>query len=80
MHDVLSPAATGSQLSVASPARPTRFCESRKLSVPVRVHSITKEIWFISARCQVAAPNPFLTHVTVESSAKRFLKQFTAFK
>src|SRR5438046_2488297 len=58
-----------------SKPRPSRFGETRKRSVPVRVHSHSKELWF--RRFPVArspTSNPFLTHGTVESPAKFSLR------
>jgi hypothetical protein len=43
--------------------------------VPVRVHSVSKSFGFAGSRHQAPAANPFLTHGTVESPAKLFLKQ-----
>jgi len=44
---------------------------SRKRSVPVRVHSVSKELWFAAAS-RPSASNLPLTHGTVESPAKLF--------
>jgi len=75
-HDLVSPAAYElAALQLRSPARPTRFCESRKRSVPVRVHSVSKSFGFVGSRHQAPAANPFVTHGTVESPAKSFLEQ-----
>ena len=54
-----------------SPARPTRGCESRKRSVPLRVHSVFKRSGFVSPLSALTS-NPFLTHGSVESPAKVF--------
>ena len=40
VHDLRSPAATEPQLIAEALVHPTRLCESRKRSVPVRVHSV----------------------------------------
>src|SRR5919206_2367112 len=59
------------------PVRPTRFGESRKRSVPLRVHSHSKELWFRRPPvARLPTSNPFLTHGTVESPAKLSLQQF----
>src|SRR5438876_5110779 len=63
-------------LSCDQPERPSRFCGTRKRSVPVRVHSVSKSSGFTDASCPAPASNPLLTHGTVQSPAKRFLKQF----
>jgi hypothetical protein len=54
------------------PGRPTRYHEYRKHSVPVRVHSVSKELWFrrTTARAAALASNVALTHGTVESPSK----------
>ena len=52
--------------------RPSRFCGTRKRSVPVRVHSVGKNFGFTGRACALPASNPFLTHGTVESPAKLF--------
>src|SRR5206468_7771160 len=48
---------------------PTRYHESRKRSVPVRVHSVSKELWFAPTSASGASNLP-LTHETVESPSK----------
>ena len=63
-------------LSCDQPVRPSRFCGTRKRSVPVRVHSVSKSSGFADASSKPPASNPLLTHGTVESPAKHFLKQF----
>jgi hypothetical protein len=55
--------------------RPSRFSGTRKYSVPVRVHSVSKRFGFVGSCHQAPAANPFLTHGTVESPAKCFLNQ-----
>src|SRR5439155_15429336 len=54
------------------PLRPTRLGESRKRSVPLRVHSHSKSFGSSSPVARLTASNPFLTHGTVESPAKLF--------
>ena len=58
VHDWVSPAATSSQLWATNPARPTRFGESRKRSVPVRVHSVSKSFGFVGSRHQAPGGQP----------------------
>ena len=46
------------KLTSKASARPSRFCGTRKRSVPVRVHSVDKSCGFVGARCQAAAVQP----------------------
>jgi hypothetical protein len=62
--------AADSRLQAGNPASPTRFSESRKHSVPVRVHSIPKSSGSAAPVARPPPSNPFLTHGTVESPAK----------
>ncbi len=59
-------------------ARPSRFSGTRKRSVPVRVHSVYKNVGFAHSRCQAQVSNPFVTRGTVESPIKLFSCSSTA--
>ena len=49
---------------------------SRKPSVPGRVHSVPESCGSQAARGALPGSNPLLTHGTVESPTKRFLRRF----
>ncbi len=62
------------QLRAGNLVRPTRHRESRKRSVPVRVHSVRQSSGFAGSGCPAPAANPLLTRGTVESPAKLSLQ------
>jgi len=71
MPDLLSPAAPGRIPPRRNrDPRPSRFCGTRKRSVPVRVHSVLRVLAWPGPVARPPASNPFLTHGTVESPAK----------
>ena len=70
---LLSPAAFAPEPLGSSKPRPTRFGESRKRSVPLRVHSHSKELWFRGPPVvRLPTSNPFLTHGNGRIACKTF--------
>ena len=56
--------------------RPSCSSRTRKRSVPVRVHSLCKEMWFVGA-CQQARAQPVFDSRHGRVACKTFPKQFT---